>query len=88
MQGHVTEFFVWHQFISTADIRDNFHFATSPVILIQDGVFDNTRGLLPVQGRGSTQNTILQSIDSNYWWQPKDQGCLVVFSLISLSVCR
>ena len=37
-------------------MRGNLHFETSPVILFQDGVFDNTEGLLPVQGRGSTQN--------------------------------
>ena len=56
MQGHFTEFFVWNQFISTVNIRDNLHFETSPVILIHDGIFDNTEGLLPAQGRGSTQN--------------------------------
>ena len=55
-------FFVWIQFISTVNIRGNLHFETSlhfvisPVILFQDGVFGNTEGLLPVQGRGSTQN--------------------------------
>ena len=53
MQGHFTEFFVWNQFISTVNIRDNLHFETSPVILFQDGVIDKTEGLLLVQGRGS-----------------------------------
>ena len=38
------------------NIRDNPHFETSPVILFHHRVFDNTEGLLPVEGRGSTQN--------------------------------
>ena len=77
-------FFVWNQFISTVNIRGNLHFETSPVILFQDGVFDNTEGLLTVQGRGSTQN----HNSTKHWQQSKNQGCLVVFSSISLSISR
>ena len=46
--------FLIEKFIST--LRGNLLFETSPVILFQDRVFDKTEGLLPVQGRGSTQN--------------------------------
>ena len=43
------------------NIRSNLE--TSPVILFQDGVFDKTGGLLPVQGIGSTQNHNSTDVD-------------------------
>ena len=62
------------------------HFASSPVILFQDGVFDITEGFL-CSVEAQLNIIILQNIDSNNWWQYKSQGCLAVPSSISLSVC-
>ena len=47
---------MWNQFISAVNIRSNLNFEANPVILLQDGVFDNIKDLLPVPGRDSTQN--------------------------------
>ena len=65
-------------------MRGNLPFETSPVILFHNRVFDNTEGLLPVQGIGSARN----HNSTKHLQQFKNQGCLVVFSSISLLVCR
>ena len=71
--------FVWSQFISTVNITGNLHFETCPVILFQNGVFDNTGLRFLCRVEIQLKITILQNIDSNNWWKFRNHACLVCF---------